>query len=242
MTVGVASRTLVRRFPMTAAVTALTAAVGAAQFLAPGVVSALERNWGRLLDGQWWRLVTPMLVQPSGYGQYAFNLIGSVVVGVAVERQLGPHRWLGIYLAGGLAGVLTAYVWFPGQTGGGSSDAVAGLIGALTVGWGVRRSRPWWPSYTYSAFFATYLAGLAAAGAIAGTVIGAMTIGVVTAIRRHGSDARLRYLICALVITSGAVLTALRDSHGLGLTTGILAALLLGHQHKASRPLSVPDQ
>jgi membrane associated rhomboid family serine protease len=228
VTAGAASWAAVRNVPMTAAVTALTAVVGAGQLLGGGVVLALQGNRARLVDGQWWRLVTPMLVQPSGAGQYAFNLLGSVLVGVAVERQLGPGRWLAVYLGAGLAGVLTSYWWFPTQTFGGSSDAVAGLIGALTVGWWVKRSLPPWPSYLYGAFFAAYLTALAAAGVIASTIAGGLTIAAVTTVRRHGPPAWLRFLVCGLIVTCAAVLAVLRDDHGVGLTAGILGALVLG--------------
>jgi membrane associated rhomboid family serine protease len=189
---------------------------------------ALQGNRARLLDGQWWRLVTPMLVQPSGAGQYAFNLLGSALVGVAVERQLGPGRWLAVYLGAGLAGVVMSYWWFPAQTFGGSSDGVAGLIGALTVGWWMRRSKPPWPSYLYGAFFAAYLTALAAAGVIAATIAGGLTIAVVTTLRRHGPPAWLPFLVCGLIVTCAAVLVVLRDDHGVGLTAGILVALVLG--------------
>lgn len=227
--VGAATWAAVRQVPMTAAVTTLTAAVGAGQLLGGGgLVMALERNRHLLLDGQWWRLVTPMLVQPSGFGQYAFNLIGSVVVGAAIERQFGAVRWLTIYLAAGIAGVVMAYVWFPEQVDGGSSDAIAGLIGALAVGWWVGRSQPSWPSYLYGAFFAAYLTGLAAAGVVVSTVVGGLTGGAITTIRRHGLASQLRIVVCVLIVSCAAVLLALRDSHGVGLTIGILVTLVIG--------------
>jgi membrane associated rhomboid family serine protease len=221
---------------MTSGVTLVTAVVGAMQLLGGGVVTSLQRNRALLLDGQVWRLVTPMLVQPSGVGQYAFNLIGSVLVGVAVERQLGARKWLVIYVASGLAGIVAACVWFPTQTGGGSSDAVAGLIGALTVGWWARHWQPSWPSYLYGAFFATYLTALAAGGAAAATIVGGLTIAVVTTVRRHGPASWLRFIVCGLIVSAAVALTALRDDHGVGLTAGIAVALLLGHRrHSQAR-------
>ena len=137
---------MLRRYPMTSRVTFVTAVVGAAQLLDGRVVADLQRNRRLLFDGQWWRLVTPMFVQPSGIGQYAFNLVGSVLVGVTVERQFGAARWLGVYFGAGLAGIVVSYVWFPTLTGGGSSGGVAGLIGALTLIWWSTRTEPWWPS------------------------------------------------------------------------------------------------
>jgi hypothetical protein len=121
-----------------------------------------------------------------------------------------------------------SYWWFPAQTFGGSSDGVAGLIGALAVGWWMRRSKPPWPSYLYGAFFAAYLTALAAAGVIAATIAGGLTIAVVTTLRRHGPPAWLPFLVCGLIVTCAAVLVVLRDDHGVGLTAGILVALVLG--------------
>jgi membrane associated rhomboid family serine protease len=239
VTAGAAFRTAVRKVPMTASVTTLTAVVGAGQLLGGGVVLTLQGNRARLLDGQWWRLVTPMLVQPSGAGQYAFNLLGSVLVGVAVERQFGARRWLAVYLGAGLAGALMYYWWFPAQTFGGSSDGVAGLIGALVVGWWVRRSLPPWSSYLYGAFFAAYLTALAAAGVIPSTIAGWLTIAAVTTVRRHMPAAWLRFLVCGLIVSCAVALTALRDDHGIGLTVGILVALVCGRPRKTSAPLRV---
>ena len=60
--------TVLRRYPMTSWVTMVTAVVGAAQLLDGRVVADLQRNRQLRFDGQWWRLVTPMFVQPSGIG------------------------------------------------------------------------------------------------------------------------------------------------------------------------------
>lgn len=79
--------TVFRRYPMTSWVTMVTAVVGAAQLLDGRVVADLQRNRQLRFDGQWWRLVTPMFVQPSGIGQYAFNLLPVRTV----LRRL-PHR------------------------------------------------------------------------------------------------------------------------------------------------------
>jgi membrane associated rhomboid family serine protease len=225
---------------MTVAVTALTAVVGAGQLLGDGVVSALQGNRALLVHGQWWRLVTPMLVQPSGAGQYAFNLLGSVLVGAAVEHQLGAVKWLAVYLGAGLAGIVTAYLWFPASHFGGSSDAVAGLIGALTFGWWVQRLEPSWPSYLYGVFFAAYLTGLSAADVMVATLAGGLTIALVTTLRRHGPASRLRVVVCGLIVGCAVVLTVLRDDHGVGLTVGILVALVLDRRQKASRPRRAP--
>ncbi len=210
---------------MTAWVTALTAAIGATQLLSNDVVAGLQRNRHQLVAGQWWRLVTPMFVQPSGIGQYLFNLVGGVLVGIAVERRLTAARWLIVYFGAGLAGNVMSYVWFPAQTGGGSSDGVAGLIGALVLTWWLTRSEPWWPAYLYGAFFAAYLTGLAAGGVVTSTLAGALTIAVLTTIRRHLPAVWSRIGVCVLVVGCAVALAVLRDDHGVGLLAGMLLVI-----------------
>ncbi len=83
--------------------------------------------------GQWWRIITPVLVQPDGWGQLVFNLLGLTIVGAALERRTSRPAWTLTYLLGGVGGIAGVSAWHPGDLGGGSSDAVAALIGALTV-------------------------------------------------------------------------------------------------------------
>ncbi len=110
---GICSRRLLQpslgRYPATGTISGLTAAVGGAQFIWPSLLDRLRRDRARLQDGEWWRLVTSILVQSDGVGQYAYNLTGSVLVGVAVESRCGHARWLACYLAGGLAANVAAY-------------------------------------------------------------------------------------------------------------------------------------
>jgi len=205
----------------------VTTLVGATQFAFPAVLQALQRDPVHLRAGQWWRLASPLLVQPSGWGQYAYNLLGSIVVGVAVERHFGGRQWLTLYLIAGLAGNVMENVWFPTETGGGSSDAVAGLIGGLTVAiWSASRM-PTWPSYLYAAYFASYLTVLKAAGVLPGMVLGAAAAAVVMGARRGGHLTVLRALVTALVVAGATAMTAMQDSHGIGLFTGLALGLFM---------------
>ncbi len=222
-----AVRQAVRRAPMTTAVTALTALVGAAQFLFPAVLEELQRDPAGLRAGQWWRLFTPLLVQGAGWGQYAFNLLGSLLVGVALEARYGARRWLAFYLAAGIAGIVTAYLWQPDSTGSGSSDAVAGLIGALTALLWSGRPLPWWPGYLYGTFFASYLTGLAAAGLIAAVLAGNATTVLVMAVRRAARPRLVRALVSTVVAAGAVAMSALHDGHGVGLLTGLMLGFLL---------------
>lgn len=212
-------------FPATTAVTAVTALVGVAAFIIPSVLQALQRDPVQMRAGQWWRVATPLLVQYSGWGQYAFNILGSILVGLAVERRYGGLRLIALYLAGGLAGNVTANIWEPTTLNGGSSDAVAGLIGALAVSLWFSARLPSWPSYLYAAYFASYLTLLDAAGVLPSMIFGAVTAGTVMALRRGGHIDALRLVLTALVIIGAGAMTAMQDGHGIGLFAGMALSL-----------------
>jgi rhomboid protease GluP len=101
-----------------------------------GLVPALGRTPTALASHQWWRLVTPLFVNPEGWRQIAVNFAGLAILGTIVERRFGPARWLILYFASGIVGNLAGYAWKP--LGAGSSVAVAGLLGALAAifAWG----------------------------------------------------------------------------------------------------------
>jgi rhomboid protease GluP len=123
----------------TLAVFLLTCLMTGMQFFFPALVGALERTPGMLSSGQWWRLITPILINPEGWRQIASNLLGIAIVGTVVERLFGSGRWLGLYLAGAIVGELTGLVWQP--EGAGSSVAICGLLGGLTA-WLMWRAKP----------------------------------------------------------------------------------------------------
>ncbi|MGI8801328.1 MAG: rhomboid family intramembrane serine protease [Solirubrobacteraceae bacterium] len=214
------------RCPATATITSLTAAVGGAQFIWPDLVARWRRDGARLHDREWWRLVTPLLVQPDGLGQYAYNLTGSVLVGVAVERRHGHTRCLACYLASGLAGNLAAYRWQPHANGGGSSDAVAGLIGALAMTQLQDGALPRWPAYLYTAHFAAYLTVLDTTSYQTAALAGAAALAAATTARHRLPARPLSRATATAVIAAATAMTALRDPHGVGLLSGLALTCL----------------
>ncbi len=131
---------VVARFPKaTLAVLFITAGLTALQFRTPVLIGALERKPDMLASGQWWRLITPILINPEGWQQIAVNLAGIAIVGILVERIFGSAGWLMLYLTGAVVGELAGWRWQP--TGAGSSVAVCGLLGGLAL-WLVWRKRP----------------------------------------------------------------------------------------------------
>jgi rhomboid protease GluP len=136
----------------TAAVLAATAVLTVLQFPFPGVRLALWRDPDALAAGQWWRLVTPLLVQDDRVWQIVVVLALVAGVGVLAERLYGHGRWLLLYLGCGVAGQAFGYLWAPPDAG--CSVAGAGLLGAVCAwllspaGPRLQRVRVWavaWP-------------------------------------------------------------------------------------------------
>lgn len=76
-------------------------------------------------------------------GHLIGNMIFLAVLGLLVEGALGTWLFLAVYLLGGLGGQLASLAWHWGETGGGlgASGAIAALMGAFCVVWGMRKVR-----------------------------------------------------------------------------------------------------
>jgi membrane associated rhomboid family serine protease len=86
-----------------------------------------------IANGEWYRLVTAMFIN---YGAVHMLLNMSLVatLGRYLERQLGPARFLALYLLSGLGGNVAAYVIQPQNQGSaGASTATYGLVIAAIV-------------------------------------------------------------------------------------------------------------
>lgn len=126
------------RQPVPRAATGLVAAMvvlGVVQTAAPVVIDAFERH----PHGAWWRAVTALMVQSSGWFQILFNLAALAVVAPLAERQFGSWRTLLVFTA---SGVTAQAVSMAGWSlhGGGDSVAICGLVGALAT-WYAARGR-----------------------------------------------------------------------------------------------------
>lgn len=71
------------------------------------------------------------------------NMLFLLVLGLLVEGALGPWWYLGLYLAGGLGASFATVAWHWGDQGLalGASGAIAALMGAYCVIWGLRQIR-----------------------------------------------------------------------------------------------------
>lgn len=214
---------------LTAMVFVVSLAISVAALLSPALMRLFVRDLPQLRAGQWWRVVTPVLVQPSGWGQLVFNLLGVAVVGAALQRHLGWPSWSLTYLVGGTGSIAVYSAWHPDDTGGGSSAAVAALIGALAILLAVRDGRGdlEWFAQLYSVFFAVYLTTLDLGGVVPSIIAGNATILVMVAARRAFSPTTVTRTCLVVVLAAGIVMTAVRDDHGVGIVIGLTLACLV---------------
>ncbi|PCK20834.1 rhomboid family intramembrane serine protease [Bacillus pumilus] len=84
---------------------------------------------GLILEGEWWRLITPMFLH-IGLTHLLFNTFALWSVGAAVERIYGSGRFLLIYLISGIFGSIASFV-FNTAIAAGASGAIFGCLGAL---------------------------------------------------------------------------------------------------------------
>ena len=108
----------------------VTALVAGLQFVFPEVLAALRRNPDALSAGEWWRIVTPLFVQPTGWLQCVFNGMFMLAFLPLAEKLYG-NGLLALYFIPGLAVQPILHAWIP--EGGGSSPAIFGVMGGLLV-------------------------------------------------------------------------------------------------------------
>lgn len=122
------------RLPIaTLAIAAVVAVMSVIGELRPDVLAALGRDLPALQAGDWWRAVTPLVVQDGGWPGLIFNLVALVVIGALVEA-LSP-RWVmpAVFVVTGLIGELAAYTIMQEQGFAGNSVANLGLAGVVLV-------------------------------------------------------------------------------------------------------------
>lgn len=117
----------------TIALALVTTAVSVVGNLDPYVLDALGRNRELLLAGQWWRLVTPLLVQDGGWAGTAFNLVALLVVGTFAEAINGGRALVAVYLVAGIVSEVVAYTLLQHQGFAGNSVAILGLAASCLV-------------------------------------------------------------------------------------------------------------
>jgi len=218
-----------RRPVLTVVVCAVTVVVSVAALFSPTLMNLFTRDLSQLRAGQWWRGFTPVFVQPDGWGQLAFNLLGLAVVGAALERHVSRPCWVLVFLLGGPGSIAVLSAWKPEATGGGSSDAVAALLGAYIVLLVVDgpRMRWQWPAQVYGVFFAAYLTTVDLAGLVPSIIVGDVSIIALFVARRAVQPAALSRACLVVVSVAGVLMTVVQDGHGTGILAGLAVASLV---------------
>ena len=82
----------------------------------------------------------------GGAGHLFGNMLFLAFLGLLVEGALGSGLFLALYLLGGMGGQLFSLAWRWGEQGDalGASGAIAALMGAYCVLWGMRKVRFFW--------------------------------------------------------------------------------------------------
>jgi membrane associated rhomboid family serine protease len=88
--------------------------------------------YGGVAGGEWWRLITSAFLHASII-HIAFNMLALWWIGAPVEQYLGRARYIGLYLAAGLAGSAGALVFSPNAVTVGASGAIFGILGAMLI-------------------------------------------------------------------------------------------------------------
>jgi membrane associated rhomboid family serine protease len=79
-------------------------------------------------DGEWWRLVTPILLH-AGVIHLLCNVAVQLETGAFFEREWGSPTWLTIYLVSAVGSSILSVIAMPNSISVGSSGAVMGLFG-----------------------------------------------------------------------------------------------------------------
>lgn len=113
-----------------------------------------DRLWNRAFTQRWMihysqfspaRMFGAMFLHGS-VGHLLGNMLFLALLGLLVEGALGHGLFLALYLLGGMGSALLSVAWRWGETGSalGASGAIAALMGAYCVLWGMRKVRFFW--------------------------------------------------------------------------------------------------
>lgn len=238
-------------FPILTVLLLTLSALGTAlQLYDPRVFLALRRDPAALGMGEWWRVISPLVVNDGNpFLHWLYVSVGIALVGVVVEQQWGHLCWLVLAVAGAFAGTFAGYLWDP--YGAGGSIVLCGLVGGLAL-WQLRQQQLHLLSSIYAvglvvALAVPLLAGLVTTDSIVQIIVAAaagwLSIMLLLFSRRASVNSMpLRYVF-GLVLICALILAALRDIHGVALLAGLGVAALFAprtfsEKQKQSPPLS----
>jgi membrane associated rhomboid family serine protease len=135
--------------------------------------------------GEWWRVFTAAFLH-IGPVHLVLNMLGLLVFGSELERQLGRWRFLALYLLSLLGGAAAIQLFgHPGFPVAGASTAIYGLLGALAVLMLVRRQDlRGIVTLLVLNIALSFLPGISLLGHLGGLVAGAVTTALLVLTRR----------------------------------------------------------
>lgn len=121
------------RLPLaTIALCCLVAIPSLLQLPFPRLLYALRRDADLVLHhGEWWRVVTALVVQDGGAAGLIGNLLVLALVGVVAERIWGSWRAVALFLGTGILSEFVGLAWQP--IGAGNSVANFGLVSGVLL-------------------------------------------------------------------------------------------------------------
>jgi membrane associated rhomboid family serine protease len=160
--------------------------------------------------GEWWRVLTAAFLH-IGPLHLVMNMLGLLVFGSELERNLGRARYLALYLLSVLGGAAAIQLFGNPQVPvAGASTAIYGLMGGIGVLMLVGRQdlRGLLALLTINVFV-SFLPGVSLLGHLGGLVAGALTAGILVLTRRRLSAqvAALSSLAVILLVLAVAVPT-----------------------------------
>jgi membrane associated rhomboid family serine protease len=84
-----------------------------AQLRFPQLLILLERNTAKIVDGEWWRLITALFFQDGWIIGGLTNIVALFFVGDLVEQIRSRRDWLLISIVGALVAECVALRWQP---------------------------------------------------------------------------------------------------------------------------------
>jgi membrane associated rhomboid family serine protease len=206
---------------MTAALFAVTAIPSLLQFAYPALETNLRRDPALIRAGEWWRLVTSLVVQDGGVLGTVSNLGFLLVLGVLAERVIGGRRLLALYLAGAVFGQAAGMLF--DTVGAGNSIALCGLAGGLMIA--ARRQAEATLPASVGVFFSLAVAVSAFAEPWSSYAFIVAVVAGILVVRLRDRLPRWAYPMMGLIV--GVALSVVANLHGPAILGGLVVGLAL---------------
>ena len=198
-------------------------------------------HWGgsigpRTTNGEWWRLATAMFVH-WGWLHLIADAAGLVMVGLLVERLVGPVAFSVVYIASGLLAALWGLSAHPVSVTAGAAGAVFGIYGLLlaTLVWGlvqrsavtipIRALKRLWPGALLFLVYNMATEGFLGESMEAGLVVGFVS-GSILAARISADKPPMRRVWAMMAATVVIVVALAAPLRGMADVTGEIARVI----------------